>query len=323
MKKRKLNFVYTGQGSQYAGMMSGLLRASARFPTIKTVFEEASDTLGYDVVKTSEDEEKVNLTEFTQPLLVAYEYAKSFHNELSTGDKRYGLVNFTAGHSLGEYSALLAHGVTKFSSALKAVQKRGQLMQGAVPVGKGAMAALMCKGDALDFGKNIAKVLREHAPNVNVANYNSNNQVVISGLKKEFDQARDALMDSLTENYRRVKFVPLNVSAPFHSPLMQSIEDEFESFIKENKLLENITNLRYVYSNFTGTLYDGSEEGFYENLKKQISGSVRWTDIMSSMIGSLDEEEEIVEVGPKPVLQGMFRAMGQDIKFVNDATGEE
>lgn len=321
--KKKVNFVYTGQGSQYPGMLSALSRASEAFPVVKQVFEEASDTLKYDVLKMSQDEEKVNLTEYTQPLLVTYEYAKSFCTDLASGDKLSNLVNYTAGHSLGEYSALLAHGATKFSSALKAVQKRGQLMQGAVPVGKGAMAALMCKGDATAFGDKIAKVLKYAAPNVSVANFNSESQVVISGLKSEFDQARDALMDSLSESYKRVRFVPLNVSAPFHSPMMKTIESEFEAFIRDVNLLENSTNLRYIYSNFTGSLYDGSEEGFYENLKKQISGSVRWTEIMKKMIHNLKDGESIVEIGPKPVLQGMFRTMNQDVIFNNDKEGEE
>lgn len=315
MKKNVLNFVYTGQGSQYAGMFQELTNISEKFPMLKGVFEEASDSLGYDVLKVSEDEEKVNLTEYTQPLLVAYEYAKGFYNELGTGNKAYGLVNFTAGHSLGEYSALLAHGVTNFASTLKAVQKRGQLMQGAVPVGVGAMAALTCKGDGTNFGNKISKVLKNVTSKVNVANFNSENQVVISGLKSEFDKARDALMDSLSDDYKKVRFIPLNVSAPFHSPMMETIEDEFESFIKEVKLFANNTNLRYVYSNFTGSLYDGTEEGFYENLKRQISGSVRWTEIMKKMIGSLEGEDRIVEIGPKPILQGMFRTLGQEIHF--------
>lgn len=312
---KKVSFVYTGQGSQYPGMLDILAKKSQVFPVIKNIFEEASDTLKYDILKVSQDEEKVNLTEYTQPLLVAYQYAKSFYNELAEETRRPSLVKFTAGHSLGEYSALLSHGVVKFSNALLAVQKRGQLMQSAVPVGVGTMAALTCKGDAHGFGENIKRVLSSVTENVTVANYNSESQVVISGLKEEFDKARDALMDTLTEDYRKVRFIPLNVSAPFHSPLMKTIEEEFLSFIKDKKLLANNTNLRYVYSNFTGSLYDGSEDGFYNNLKKQVSGSVRWTEIMKKMIANLEDGEIIEEIGPKAVLQGMFRAMNKDIKF--------
>lgn len=314
--KKKINFVYTGQGSQYPGMLDKISKTAERYPVLARVLEEASDTLGYDVVKTAADESLVGLTQYTQPLLVTYEYAQSFmYSNLSDTP---GVMHTAAGHSLGEYSALLSTASTGFAKSLLAVKKRGELMQRAVPVGVGTMAALTTKTKSENFGKDITEILSSSGLNLSVANYNSLSQIVISGAVSDIPHAKELLTKGLSE-YKKVRFIPLSVSAPFHSPMMQTIEEEYGDYIRDLALFENGVNLKLVYSNYSSDFYDGTEQDFYEKLKKQISNPVRWTEIMKKVVDNKSECGIILEIGPKPVLKGMFRTIDEDVDFFEGA----
>ena len=310
--KKKINFIYTGQGSQYPGMLDELAETAKKYPVLKRVFEEASDTLGYDVVSTAANPELVGLTEYTQPLLVTQEYAQSFM--YSNTKDNPGVMKSAAGHSLGEYSALLSTGSVGFSKTLLAVRKRGQLMQRAVPLGVGSMAALTTKTKSENFGKDISNILSKSGLELSVANYNSLSQIVISGAKSDMSKANDLLIEGLSD-YKKVRFIPLDVSAPFHSPMMTTIESEYEQYIRGLSYFENNTNLTSVYSNYSSGFYKGTEADFYEKLKKQISSPVRWTEIMKKVVDNKSECDIIVEIGPKPILKGMFRTMNVDVDF--------
>lgn len=314
--KKKVNFVYTGQGSQYPGMLDRLSEKAKEYPVLNRVLEEASDTLGYDVVNTAADESLVGLTEYTQPLLVTYEYAQSFMYGNVTEDP--GVLKTAAGHSLGEYSALLSTASVGFAKTLLAVKKRGELMQKAVPIGVGSMAALTTKTKTETFSKDITRILKESGLNLSVANYNSLSQVVISGKCTDLPVAKDILTQELSD-YKKFRFIPLDVSAPFHSPMMHTIETEYEEYIRNIGLYENGVNLESVYSNYSSGFYDGTEDDFYEKLKKQISNPVRWTEIMKKVVDNSSECDIILEIGPKPVLKGMFRTINAEVDFFEGA----
>ena len=297
----ELAIVFPGQGSQRVGMAADFVAEHAES---RAVFEQASDTLGFDVAALChEEDERLNLTEFTQPCILTAEIAM-----LEALRAEHGLApTIFAGHSLGEYTALVAAGAMPFEVALALVHLRGQLMQRAVPPGEGAMVALsMMTPLPLD---PITECAARH--DVDLANLNSPTQVVLSGARGAMERAVGALEGSIPE----LKVTWLNVSAPFHSRLMGSVEPEFRAALDAAREDFDAPRAKGVTSNFSGTFYDGELDGLVDGLTRQISGSVRWTDNMKALLASADR---ILEVGPNRPLRKFFGALDAPIKSIID-----
>jgi [acyl-carrier-protein] S-malonyltransferase len=282
--------LFPGQGSQYIGMGTKWLQ---KYPYIKQIYDRADSALGFSISKICFEGPDIELvkTEFTQPAILTTSIAML---EVLKTEKNIKF-DYTAGHSLGEYSALVASGALKFEEAVKVVNIRGKLMQKAVPIGEGKMAAVIrCENSVLN--ENIKKVLASLNNSKLVlvpANYNSDDQTVVSGSA----MAVDELVKVLKE--QKIKAIPLNVSAPFHSPLMSSIVPAFSSELK--KL--NIQKLHSAYvSNFDAVVNRDSSVVF-DKLCKQIPGSVLWTQTIKHLAES--GVTKAIEVGSGKVLTGL------------------
>lgn len=291
----KIAVVFPGQGSQRPGMGKDFYD---EIPVSRQTYEEAADTLRWDVAAMCfGDDPKLNLTEYTQPCIVTTEIAM-----LRGLTQRFGFApSYFGGHSLGEFSALVAAGVFQLNETVKIVQARGKLMQDAVPLGVGGMAAVI--SEEIDINK--LKQLIFDLP-VDVANINSANQVVISGKIAGLPEAEKRLTEALAGG-KPFRFVQLNVSAPFHSRFMQVIEDHFSKVLLEkakNIKKENATN---VTSNYAGGFHTASATQIRENLVRQLSNTVKWCDNMRALA---NETTNIFEVGPGRPLRDFFKTVG-------------
>ncbi len=294
--------VFPGQGAQRNGMARDFMDC---FPQSQRIFELASDTLDFDVAALChEDDERLNLTEFTQPCILTAEVAM-----LEGLRAEIGLdAQFFGGHSLGEYTALVAAGAMPFEVAVRLVHLRGRLMQHAVPAGLGAMAALSST-EALPV-KLIANCAHRH--DVDVANRNSPFQVVLSGQRGAVKRAVEAI-EGQSEVGLKVSW--LNVSAPFHSRHMSSIEDDFKDALESFSHSFDGERAAQVTSNFIGDFHSGSVSHLVAALTRQISGSVRWTDNMKAL-GTV--ADTIIEVGPNRPLRRFFGALEMPIRSIID-----
>ena len=262
-----------------------------RLETYSDLFEEASSVLEYDLwdlVKNG-PEEKLNQTEYTQPALLAVAIAL-FRLAQDRGTRHPDVV---AGHSLGEYSALVAAGVLSFADAIMLVQKRGQFMQAAVPLGEGGMAAVL----GLD-GDQVRRICIDTSEGevVQPANYNAPGQIVIAGNNHAIDRA---IKECKAAGARRA--MKLTVSAPFHSELMKPAAEELESVLNEVRF--NAPNVS-VIQNVDAKIHDDPTV-IRTNLISQMYGAVLWTDTISMMrqMGV----KNIVECGPGRVLSGLTK----------------
>src|SRR5262245_38318480 len=210
--------VFPGQGAQRRGMGADF---HSEYPIARATFEEASDAAGEDLARICfEADQRLRRTEYTQPCILTTQIAA-----YRVACTEFGLIaTVFGGHSLGEYTALVAAGVLPFADAVRLVRTRGALMQRAVPEGHGAMAALILEGIEESGAVGIAS-----AAGVEVANHNSAAQLVISGTTDSVARARRALADALPE----LTFVPLDVSAPFHSSLMRPVVEPFRACLEE------------------------------------------------------------------------------------------
>ena len=288
--------VFTGQGAQKAGMARDVVEA---FPRAAAVFDEASATLGYDMrALCFAADPRLDLTEYTQPAILTAEIAifAVAHEEWGYRPARFG------GHSLGEYAALVAAGVMPLTEALRLVAARGRLMQAAVPVGVGAMAALI--RDNIDLG-----ALRSELEGlvVDVANHNSPDQVVLSGAAADVDTA----IARLGGPGSRLK--KLVVSAPFHSRLMGVIEADFAALLRASAPTWRMEGATRVASNTTGGFHDADPAALIDALTRQISGTVRFVDNMAALSG-----EPVIEIGPSRVLRAFFQAVGRPAESVTN-----
>ena len=280
--------VFPGQGSQRAGMGKDF---HEKFAAARAVYDEASAAAGIDLAALCfGEDERLGLTEFTQPAILTTEIAM-----LRALETEHGLRgDVFAGHSLGEYVALVAAGVMTLADAVRLVQRRGALMQQAVPAGQGAMVAVI--GAGLDLDR-----LREQVADLGVdaANHNSPSQIVLSGPAAGVAEATKRL----EAEGRRC--VALDVSAPFHSRMMKGIEDAFAGHLASVKL--DLSRAPAVASNFTGGFHEATADSVRERLVRQIAGTVRWVDNMQALA---PRAKQIVELGPGRPLTGFFKELG-------------
>jgi [acyl-carrier-protein] S-malonyltransferase len=292
----KTAFLFPGQGSQYAGMGKAL---AAEYPEARRVFEEADDALGFALSKLCFEgpEGDLKLTENTQPALVtvstaAYEVLS--HRGLQP--------RYVAGHSLGEYSALVAAGAIKFADAVRLVRKRGQYMQEAVPAGVGAMAALLKMPEG-----TLDSVLAQAAQGevVTAANLNSPDQIVIAGHAGAVARAME-----LAKAVGAKRAVSLPVSAPFHCPLMKPAQDRLQPDLEATKFMD--LRVPLINNWRAREVRTGSEAR--EGLLQQIPNPVRWNESIA-VLKSLGVTR-FIEVGAGAVLTGLLRNIDAALKGV-------
>ena len=288
----KTAFLFPGQGSQFAGMGKSLAEA---FPEAARVFDEADAALGFPISKLCFEgpEDQLRLTENTQPALLTVSIA-AFAVLRATVLRSGGVAaDYVAGHSLGEYSALVAAGSLAFADAVRMVRKRGCYMQDAVPAGVGAMAALLKLPE-----DKLASVLAEAARGevVTAANFNTPDQVVIAGHAGAVNRAMEL---AKTAGARRAILLP--VSAPFHSPLMKPAQERLKADldVAEFRDLEiPLVNNWRAREIRTG---DEAREGLYQ----QAPNPVRWTETIRLLIAS--GVARFIEVGAGGVLSGLVK----------------
>lgn len=300
---KRLAYIFPGQGSQFSGMGSEL---AEKYPTSRAVFEEADDALGFAISRMcfSGTAEELQLTENTQPAILTTSIATLRAMEAE------GIQSpeFVAGHSLGEYSALVAAGAISLADAVRTVRLRGRFMQEATPVGSGAMAAVM--------GADVATVeeaCREAAQDevCSPANINSPNQIVIAGSVAAVDRA----VALLKERWGK-RAIKLNVSAPFHCALMKPAQErlaaELEKIEFHDLRLPLITNVDAVEIR--------SGEKARQSLIRQVSSPVRWLESVQLLVKK--GVETFVEVGPGKVLCGLVRQIEKGANCLNVGDAE-
>ena len=287
--------VFPGQGSQSIGMLADYAET---WPQVKETFQQASDALNFDCwdVVCNGPTEKINKTEITQPIMLAADIAV-----MRVMAQQCMLTPFVfAGHSLGEYAALVAAESLDFVDAIKLVSKRGQLMQSAVPEGEGAMAAII--GLADDVVIEICKqVTEESGVPVEAVNFNSPGQVVIAGATAAVTAAMERLKE---EGAKRA--LPLPVSVPSHSSLMKPAADELAEYLKSVTI--NTPKIQVLH-NADAKSHDDADD-IRDALTKQLFNPVRWTQTIQ-IIG--DGADVIVECGPGKVLGGLTRRINKEV----------
>lgn len=305
---KKIVAVFPGQGSQRTGMGRDFYD---QIPVCRQTYEEAADSLDLDVASICFNEDpRLNLTEYTQPCIVTTEIAM-----LRGLKERYGVApELFGGHSLGEFTALVAAGVMPFADTVKIVRTRGKLMQEAVPVGIGGMAAVISEG--IDI--NAVKTMLANLP-MDIANINSTNQVVISGEATALPEAENRCKE-LFPAPKTYRFVQLNVSAPFHSRFMKKIEDPFFATLKDFSRSFTAANAPRVTSNFKGTFHEADVTEVIGNLVSQLSHSVLWRENMQNLA---DRASIIYEIGPGRPLRDFFKTIGVTCESITGLTAAE
>ena len=295
----KTAFIFPGQGAQKAGMGKDFYDT---FETAKEVFDQASEWLSLDMKALCfEVNDKLDLTEYTQAALVTTCLA------MEKVVEEHGLhPDVTAGLSLGEYCALESAGAMTLKDAITTVRTRGILMEQAVPAGQGSMAAV------LGMDASAIEKITNGIEGVSIANYNCPGQIVITGKKESVTQAADKLKEA---GAKRV--LPLNVSGPFHSAMLNEAGKEL------GKVLENVelSPLKIPYvTNVTARYVEDSAQT-KELLAKQISSSVRWQQSVENMIAL--GVDTFVEIGPGKTLAGFMRKINKDVKVYNIQTVQD
>ena len=290
--------VFPGQGSQKIGMAKEFFD---KFELVKKLFHEADEILNLPISKIIFEgpESELNLTENTQPaiFLTSYSIFKVIHKEFGLNLKK---AKFIAGHSLGEYSALCCYDALSFEETLKILKKRGKSMQDAIPPNQGSMLAIL--GSEI---KIIEDIIKTKHNNCFIANDNSPQQIVVSGLKKNIDLFSDDL------NKSKIKNIKLNVSAPFHCNLMKSATENMREQIN-NLDIKELKNP--IISNYSAKpSLNGND--IKKLLILQIEGRVRWLESVEFMINQ--GTKNFIEIGPGKVLSGLVKRINKNINMVS------
>ena len=289
-------FLFPGQGSQYVGMGKDFYD---RFDIVKETFNEADDVLGFSISKLCFEgpEEELKKTYNTQPAILTMSVSL---NRMLNNDGIYPEI--VAGHSLGEYSALVSAGVLSFRDAVYLVRKRGEFMQEASPLGLGSMYAIV--GLPREKVEEICNKAREYGV-VEPANFNSLKQIVISGEVKALEQA-----GQLAKEAGAKRVIPLNVSAPFHSSLMRDVGEKMRKEIEKVKM--NDAEIPII-ANYNARPLIKKDE-ILEALIKQIDNPVLWVDSMKVLAQKVNMA---LEVGPGKVLKGLMRDIDRSVKVMD------
>ena len=295
----KKAYVFPGQGSQSVGMLSELANEHEQ---VKQTFSIASNALGYDLWELCQQgpAEKLNQTQITQPVLLTASIAC-----LSVYKEIHGAPDVYAGHSLGEYTAMVAAEVFTLEDAVKLVETRGNLMQQAVPAGTGAMYAIIgldderIKNICLDTAQQTGQV-------VSPVNFNSPGQVVIAGNKDAVESAAAALKEAGAK-----RALPLAVSVPSHCALMKSAADELASVL--DKITLNAPTVPVINNVDVARCNDASD--IKDALVRQLYSPVRWTETVQALVA--DGVEQIVEIGPGKVLSGLNKRIDKSLTLDN------
>ena len=304
MVQKNLAFVFPGQGSQKIGMLADLAH---EYPIVQQTFAEASHVLGYDLWDLVQNgtQESINLTECTQPLLLASSVAV-----WRVWQEVNGLQPaLMAGHSLGEWSALVCAGVVAFTDAVKLVQQRGKFMQEAVPTGHGAMAAIIGLDDLL-----IIEVCKkaEQDEVVSAVNFNSPGQVVIAGTAAAVERA-----SLLCKEAGAKRALPLPVSAPFHTSLMRPAADRLAEQIIHTVF--NAPKIPVVHNVTAQT--EANPEKIKALMIEQVYSAVRWVDCVNTL--SAHDIAITVECGPGKVLSGLNKRINAKLLTFSMEKSEE
>jgi len=283
-------FIFPGQGAQFVGMGKELYDGK---PIIKDLMESANDILGFNILKIMFEgsEEELKQTKVTQPAIFLHSIAVTYALEGNYAEA-------VAGHSLGEFSALVSAGVFSFSDGLKLVQERALAMQEACDENPSSMAAVLGLADEI-----VEKICAEIDGIVVPANYNCPGQLVISGETKAVELACAKLKEA---GAKRALILPVN--GAFHSPLMQPAKE---------RLANAINNLKFnkptipIYQNVVAKAVTNPDE-IKINLIEQLTGSVRWTQSMQNMIA--DGFDRFVEIGPGKTLQGLLKKINPEVE---------
>ena len=288
--------IFPGQGSQIVGMAKEFYE---KFDLVKKLFKEADDELGFSLSKIILDgpKEELNLTVNTQPaiFLVSYSIFQVVKNEYNIDLHK---AKYFAGHSLGEYSALSCAGYLDFKDTIKILRIRGDAMQNSVPTGEGGMIAVL--GETIE---NIETILKENLKNftVQIANDNSDGQLVLSGKNKDID----ILIEILKKN--KIKNIKLPVSAPFHCSLMNNATDIMK---KELNKLNFKNSKKVLISNVTANEIFEVDK-IKDLLVKQIESRVRWRESVLYMINN--GVNQFIEIGPGKVLSGLIKRINKEV----------
>ena len=289
----KTAFIFPGQGAQYCGMGQDFYENSK---TAKAVFDRATELLGFSMPELCfEKNDRLDITEYTQAAMVTVSVAM-----MKVMEEQGFRPDVAAGLSLGEYPALVAAGVMSADDAILTVRKRGILMQEAVPAGIGGMSAVLGM-----TAEQINEVV-DPIENVQVANYNCPGQIVISGKKEAVEEASEKLKEA---GARRV--LPLNVSGPFHSYLLEDAGKKLGEYLENVTISEPV--IPYV-ANVTAQ-YVTSAADVKPLLKKQVSSSVRWQQSVETMLA--DGVDRFIEIGPGKTLSGFRKKIDKGAAVLN------
>ncbi len=293
----KIAFIFPGQGAQKAGMGKDFYEETS---TGREVFDRASELLGFSMPELCfAENDRLDITEYTQAAMVTTSIAMMKVLMEETGIR----PDVAAGLSLGEYCALYAAGVMSADDAITTVRQRGILMQEAVPVGVGAMAAVLAMA-----AEKIEEVLKD-IPDVWIANYNCPGQIVISGKKEAVELACEKLKEAGAK-----RTVMLNVSGPFHSGMLAEAGEKLGEFLENVEISD--PQIPYVANVTASYVTDKAEvKGL---LARQVSSSVRWEQSVRAMLA--DGVDTFVEIGPGKTLAGFMRKITRDAKVVNIET---
>lgn len=295
----KTAFIFPGQGAQYVGMGKDFYES---FSVCREVFDKASEISGLDLKEICfEENEKINITEYTQIAMLAVEAAilAALQEEGIKPDAAGGL-------SLGEYGALLASGAMSMEDAFRVVRQRGIFMQEAVPTG-GAMSAVLGTDAAV-----IEKICQETEGIVSIANYNCPGQIVITGEEEAVAKASESLKAAGTK-----RVIPLKVSGPFHSKMLTGAGEKLGQVLEQVQLQD----IQVPYTTNVTADYVKDKEQIKELLVAQVSSSVKWQQCVETMLK--DGVDTFVEIGPGKTLSGFMRKIDRNAKVINIQTVED